>query len=56
MKKLLILTMILIGFSIKILQSQPAFPKNGKVFIDEIVPKIDIFINPDTLQWIYENV
>ena len=55
MKKLLILTIILIGFSIKILQCQPAFPMNGKVFIDEIVPRVDIFINPDTLQWIYDN-
>jgi spore coat protein CotH len=56
MKKLIILTLILIGFSIKILHSQPSFPENGIVFIDEIVPRVDIFINPDTLQWIYDNV
>lgn len=56
MKKLLILTLILTGFSLKTLHSQPSFPNNGKVFNDEIVPRIDIFINPDTLQWIYDNV
>ncbi|MBI9038264.1 MAG: CotH kinase family protein [Bacteroidales bacterium] len=56
MKKLLILIIILTGFSINILHSQPSFPANGKVFIDDIVPRVDIFINPDTLEWIYENV
>ena len=36
--------------------SQPEFPDDGPVFIDEVVPRVDIFINPDTLTWIYENV
>ena len=38
------------------LTAQPTFPENGPVFVDTIVPRVDIFINPDTLEWIYENV
>jgi len=38
------------------LRSQPAFPENGPVFVDNVVPRVDIFVNPDTLQWLYENV
>jgi spore coat protein CotH len=36
--------------------SQPAFPENGQLYVDTVVPRIDITINPDTLQWIYDNV
>ena len=36
--------------------SQPTFPEIGEVFRDDIVPRVDIFIHPDTLDWIYENV
>ena len=36
--------------------SQPSLPDSGEVFIDELVPRVDIFIDPDTLDWIYENV
>jgi spore coat protein CotH len=39
-----------------LLSGQPAIPDDGPVFKDSIVPRIDILINPDTLQWIYENV
>ncbi len=38
------------------LTGQPNFPDNGPVFVDSVVPRVDIFINPDTLEWIYENV
>lgn len=31
-------------------------PPDGKLFCDTIVPRVDVFINPDTLQWLYENV
>jgi len=34
---------------------QPHFPDAGEVFRDDVVARIDIFINPDTLQWIYDN-
>jgi len=36
--------------------AQPGFPDDGQAFNDSIVPRIDIFIDPDTLDWIYENV
>jgi hypothetical protein len=36
--------------------SQPEFPANAPVFDSSVVARIDITINPDTLQWLYENV
>ena len=36
--------------------SQPNLPEAGVVFDDSSVPRIDIQINPDTLDWIYNNV
>ena len=36
--------------------SQPSFPDADEVFRDDVVARIDITINPDTLQWIYDNV
>jgi len=36
--------------------SQPSFPPNAPVFDSSVVARVDITINPDTLQWIYENV
>ncbi len=36
--------------------SQAEFPEDGPVFRDDMVPRVDITINPDTLDWIYENV
>lgn len=36
--------------------SQPSFPPNAPVFDSSVVARVDIAINPDTLQWIYENV
>ncbi|MBC8490296.1 MAG: CotH kinase family protein [Bacteroidetes bacterium] len=47
--------LLLLTFITNILCSQPSFPDKGQVFVDSIVPRIDIFINPDTLQWIYDN-
>jgi hypothetical protein len=35
--------------------AQPNFPEDGEVFRDDVVGRIDITINPDTLQWIYDN-
>lgn len=35
---------------------QVALPPSGEVFTDSLVPRIDITIDPDTLDWIYENV
>lgn len=36
--------------------SQAEFPENGPIFRDNMVPRVDIHINPDTLDWIYNNV
>ncbi|NOR87246.1 MAG: T9SS type A sorting domain-containing protein [Bacteroidales bacterium] len=36
--------------------AQADFPEEGPVFRDDMVPRVDITINPDTLAWIYENV
>lgn len=36
--------------------SQPTFPDNGQLYVDTVVPRIDITIDPDTLKWIYDNV
>ena len=47
--------LLLFTFITNILCSQPSFPDKGQVFVDSIIPRIDIFINPDTLQWIYDN-
>ena len=34
---------------------QTVNPPAGEVFVDSIVPRIDISIHPDTLQWIYDH-
>jgi len=51
--KLLIFSFIC---SISLAFSQAEFPNIGPVFRDDMVPRIDIQINPDSLAWIYENV
>ncbi|MBE0655099.1 MAG: CotH kinase family protein, partial [Bacteroidales bacterium] len=38
------------------LLAQANFPENGPLYIDTVVPRIDITINPDTLDWIYAHV
>ncbi len=35
--------------------SQPTFPDNGPLYIDNVVPRIDITIDPDTLEWLYQD-
>lgn len=42
-------------FSIAV-KTQPIFPDAGEVFRDDVVARVDIFIHPDTLNWIYQNV
>jgi hypothetical protein len=36
--------------------AQPDFPPNAPVFDSSVVARVDITINPDTLDWLYENV
>ncbi len=35
--------------------SQPVFPENGELYIDNVVPRIDITVDPDSLEWLYEH-
>ena len=37
------------------LSGQPVHPDNGQLFVDTVVPRIDITVNPDSLDWIYAN-
>ncbi len=54
MKRILpfLLTAIL---AVRTMSAQPVFPDNGQLFVDTVVPRVDITVNPDTLQWIYAN-
>ncbi len=36
--------------------SQPFFTDDGGVFRNDILPRVDIFISEDSLQWIYDNI
>lgn len=55
MIKRLLFNVIVFVFTLS-LSAQANFPENGPLFIDTVVPRIDITINPDTLVWIYDNV
>ncbi len=37
-------------------QAQPTLIPDGELYIKSVVPRVDILVNPDTLNWIYENV
>lgn len=53
MKKTILLLFLLLGFTI--LKSQPIFPEDGPLYDDSSVPRIDISVDPDTLEWLYEH-
>lgn len=53
-KTFLLSTLVL--FVLSNAMSQASFPENGPVFRDDMVPRVDISIDPDTLDWIYDNV
>lgn len=54
MQKYTLLTLI-IGLAL-ITQGQPNFPDEGDIYNTSIMPRVDIEISEDTLQWLYENV
>jgi len=57
MKKLSLLLLTLTGLlTSSYTSSQPIFPPDGELYVKNVVPRVDILINPDTLNWIYENV
>jgi spore coat protein H len=47
----IILLLLLVGKTF----SQANFPADGPIYRDDMVPRVDISIHPDTLEWIYEN-
>jgi spore coat protein H len=36
--------------------AQPDFPPNAPLFDSAVVARVDITVNPDTLEWLYDNV
>ncbi|NTV84371.1 MAG: hypothetical protein HGA23_08750, partial [Bacteroidales bacterium] len=54
-KSFLFLTIVFLTFFYQAF-SQPEFPPNVPVFDSSVVARVDITINPDTLEWLYENV
>ncbi|TFH37453.1 MAG: hypothetical protein E4G95_04790 [Bacteroidia bacterium] len=54
MRKGLLLILFWIVYA-QFLPGQGNFPVNGPLYTDTIVPRIDIIVNPDTLNWIYSN-
>ena len=57
MKKITLLLAIAIStLASKFTNAQPQFPADGEIYTSSVVPRIDILIHPDTLNWIYENV
>lgn len=57
MLKSILTIVILFMMSISMIPAlaQPDFPEDGEIFRDDVVGRIDITIDPDTLQWIYDN-
>ncbi|MBW6492140.1 MAG: CotH kinase family protein [Lentimicrobium sp.] len=53
-RPLLAITIIILTSTFS--KAQPQFPANGELYTNEVVPRIDILIHPDTLNWIYQNV
>ncbi|MGE4288402.1 MAG: hypothetical protein AB7E36_06920, partial [Salinivirgaceae bacterium] len=39
-----------------IAQSQPYFPGVNHIYRTDVIPRVDITIHPDSLDWIYQNV
>jgi hypothetical protein len=57
MNKLTLLFLMINGLILNLPTiAQPQFPEDGELYIKEVVPRVDILINPDTLIWIYNNV
>ena len=50
-----IITLIVLLFVIVTLSGQPIFPDPGPLYDDSVVPRIDITVNPDTLEWLYQH-
>ena len=53
MRKVFVVFVLLIWSLVQAME-QPVFPENGPLFEDSVVPRVDILIDPDTLDWLYE--
>ncbi len=53
--KRILLFILICAVAFENVSAQPVFPDNGQLFVDTVVPRIDITVNPDTLDWIYAN-
>lgn len=58
MKNAIHLLFLTMAFSIlsMVTVAQPNFPDDEEIYRDDVVARVDIHINPDTLDWIYDNV
>lgn len=50
------ITLIIPIFSILISTAQPFFPEANHVFRTDVIPRVDITVAPDTVEWLYDNV
>ncbi len=54
--RVLLKTVIFLLLPVMLLAQANNPPDAGHVYNDLVVPRVDISIHPDTLNWIYENV
>src|SRR5262245_44853116 len=47
---------LLLVTAVTILRAQPYLPTHGKVYNDSVVPRIDIFMDPDSLAIMYDDL
>ncbi|MBN2615644.1 MAG: CotH kinase family protein [Bacteroidales bacterium] len=55
MYRSIIVTLVGFLFTAQVLVAQAVFPDNGELYVDTVVPRIDITLNPDTLAWLYQS-
>jgi len=48
--------LLVFSFLTGIVFCQPLFPADGKVFRSDVIPRVEITINEDSLKWLYNNV
>ena len=51
-----ILNLLLLLFPAAMLRAQPYFPSQGKVYNDTMVPRIDVFMDPDSLEIMFNDL
>jgi len=51
-----VLSVLLLTIAASALKAQPFLPPQGKIYNDSIIPRIDIFMDPDSLQIMYNDL